>query len=95
MAPVAEQSLLDRGVQSTLTPVSPGFFDVVGIQLLKGRDFSWHDGSRGRRVAILSRSLTERLFGKSDPIGQRIRVGLTAERQDVEVIGVVSDARLW
>jgi predicted permease len=95
VAPVAEQSLLDRGVQSTLTPVSPGFFDVVGIQLLKGRDFSWHDGSRGRRVAILSRSLTERLFGKSDPIGQRIRVGLTAERQDVEVIGVVSDARLW
>jgi ABC-type antimicrobial peptide transport system permease subunit len=35
------------------------------------------------------------LFGNADPIGQRVRGGLTAERQDLEVIGVAADARLY
>jgi predicted permease len=95
VAPVAELSLLERGVQSSRTPVSPGFFDVVGIHIVRGRDFSWQDGSHGRRVTILSQSLAQRLFGASDPIGRHVRVGLTPERQDVEVIGVAADARLY
>jgi predicted permease len=95
VAPITEQSVLEHGVQSARTPVSPGFFDAVGIQVVKGRDFSWQDGSRGRRVTILSQTLARRLFGNGNPIGQRVRVGLTAERQDLEVIGVAADARLY
>jgi putative ABC transport system permease protein len=95
VAPIAEQSLLERGVPSTRTPVAPGFFEVVGIPLVTGRDFSWQDGSRGRPVTILSRSLAQRLFGSTDPIGQRVRIGLAADRQDVEVIGIAADARLY
>ena len=95
VAPISEQSVLERGVQSTGAQVSPGFFDAIGIQLVKGRDFSWQDSSRARRVAILSHSLAQRLFGPGDPIGQRVRVGLTPELQEVEVIGVAADARLY
>jgi putative ABC transport system permease protein len=95
VAPIAEPSVLERGVQSTRTPVSPGFLDAVGVQVVKGRDFSWQDGSRGRPVTILSQSLARRLFGTGDPIGHRVRIGLTPERQDVEVIGVAADARLY
>jgi predicted permease len=95
VAPVAEQALLERGTQSSRTPVSPGFFGVVGIPLVAGRDFSWHDGVRGPRVTILSRSLAGRLFGRMDPIGQHVRVGLSPEDQDVEVVGVAADARLY
>src|SRR5205823_3682718 len=93
-APISEQSVLERGVQSTGAQVSPGFFDAIGIQLVKGRDFSWQDSSRARRVAILSHSLAQRLFGPGDPIGQRVRVGLTPELQVVAVRYVTDRALL-
>jgi ABC-type antimicrobial peptide transport system permease subunit len=46
-------------------------------------------------VTILSQSLARRLFGTSNPVGQRVRVGLAPDRQNVEVIGVAADARLY
>jgi predicted permease len=95
VAPIAEQSVLEHGIESSGTPVSPGFFDTVGIRVVKGRDFSWQDSSHSRRVTILSQSLAQRLFNDRDPIGQRVRVGLDPEYQDVEVVGVAADARLY
>jgi predicted permease len=95
VAPIAEPSLLARGVESTRSPVSPGFFEAVGIPLMQGRDFDWSDRSTGRRVTILSESLARRLFGDRPAVGQHVRVGLPADRQDVEVIGVAADARLY
>jgi predicted permease len=95
VAPSGETAMLERGVLSQKTPVSPGFFAAVGIQLVKGRDFSWSDRSRGRRVAILSESLAKRLFEDRDVIGQRLQMGLQPEPQDLEVIGVAADARLY
>ncbi len=83
------------GVAATRSPVAPGFFAVVGIPVVKGRDFEWRDNSRGPRVTILSQSLARRLFGDADPLGQRVRVGLDPSRDNVEVIGVVADARLY
>ena len=83
------------GVTATRSPVAPGFFAVVGIPVVKGRDFEWRDNSRGPRVTVLSQSLARRLFGGDDPLGQRVRVGLDPSRDNVEVIGVVADARLY
>ena len=95
VAPLSEPSVVEHGVQSSRTPISPGFFSVVGIPLVTGRDFSWQDSANGRRVIILSQSLARRLFGNDNAIGQRVRVGIVADRQDVEVIGVAADARLY
>lgn len=83
------------GVAATRTPVAPGFFDALGIRLINGRDFDWRDESRSQRVAILSESLARRLFGNTDPLGQRVRVGLDPARDALEVIGVVRDARVY
>jgi predicted permease len=83
------------GVQATRSPVAPGFFESVGISMVKGRDFDWRDTSRASRVTVLSQSLARRLFGNSDPLGQRVRVGLDPSRDGLEVIGVVADARLY
>jgi putative ABC transport system permease protein len=95
VAPAGESSVLPNGVESTGSPVSPGFFDAVGIAIVKGRDFGWTDSSRGRRVAVISQSLARRLFGEREAIGQHLRVGLQPERQDLEVVGVAADARLY
>ncbi len=82
-------------VRAVRTPVSPGFFDTLGLRVLTGRDFDWRDHSRSRRVAVLSRGLADRLFGAGAAVGQRIRIGVAPVDQDVEVVGIVADARLY
>jgi predicted permease len=82
-------------VQSDLGPIGPRFFETFDMQLLAGRDLAWGDNSRGRRVAIVSRSLAGRLFPRGDAIGGRIRIGRDPKRRAIEVVGVVSDARLY
>jgi putative ABC transport system permease protein len=95
VAPGGESAMLERGVLSQRTPVSPGFFDAVGIQLVQGRDFAWSDRSRSARVAILSESLAKRLFADRAAIGQRVRIGLQPDVPALEVVGVAADARLY
>ena len=82
-------------VLAVRSAVSPGFFNTLGLPVLSGRDFDWRDHSRGRRVAVISRSLADRLFEGHAAIGQRIRIGVTPETRDLEVVGVVADARLY
>jgi predicted permease len=82
-------------VPAVRTPVSPGFFSTLGLRVLTGRDFDWRDHSRSRRVAVISQSLADRVFGGGTAVGQRIRIGVTPENQDVEVVGIVADARLY
>jgi hypothetical protein len=62
--------------------------------LVRGRDFDWTDDEHHARVAILSRTLAERLFPSGDAVGQRIRFSFMPEFQNLEVVGVVGNARL-
>jgi len=95
VSPIAEPTDLAHGVDAMRTPVSPGFFEAVGIPRVSGRDFSWGDGTRASKVTVISESLARRLFGGASAIGQHVRVGVQPDRQDVEVVGVVADARLY
>jgi putative ABC transport system permease protein len=83
------------GLTATRSPVSPGFFQAIGIRIVSGRDFDWRDNSRGPGVTILSQSLATRLFGNANPVGQRVRIGVDPSRAGLEVIGVAADARLY
>jgi putative ABC transport system permease protein len=95
VARIAETDLLGHGIGAIRSQVAPEFFDVLGIALVSGRDFSWRDSSTARRVVIVSQSLARSLFRDEPAVGQRIRVGVRPEDQDVEVVGVVGDARLY
>jgi putative ABC transport system permease protein len=83
------------GIESLFMAVSPGVFATLDIPIKAGRDFGWNDTSRSHAVAVISDSLARRLFSGTSAIGQRIRVGVSPGRQDVEVVGVVADARLY
>jgi predicted permease len=67
---------------------SPGYFQTLGIPLLAGRDFS-HEAADAPKVAVVSRSLVERLFPNQNPIGQRI----TGGGGTYEIIGVVGNIK--
>jgi predicted permease len=82
------------GIISTSNSVTTGFFRTLGISIIAGRDFAWTDRATAPRVAILSDALARRLFPGSNPLGQRIRVGTQPYRQNLEVIGIVADARV-
>jgi predicted permease len=53
--------------------VSPGYFRTLGIPLLRGREFEVTDDNRHPRLAVVNRTLADRLFPNSDAIGKKVR----------------------
>ena len=86
---------LNTDAQAEWAQVSPGFFDVLGMQMLRGRDFSYTETEKGAKVAIISADLERQVFGEGLGLGQRLRVSARPEWQDAEVIGIVSNARVF
>lgn len=82
-----------HGARSFVVQVSPGYFETLSVPLVTGRDFTWTDDSRQRDVAVISEELASALFPGADPVGRRVRLSGQPDRL-LEVIGVVSDAKL-
>ncbi|MBS1856375.1 MAG: ABC transporter permease [Acidobacteria bacterium] len=60
--------------------VAPGYFNLMRIPLLAGRDFTLadtatrlHDDPEYRKVMIVNREFARRFFGGRDPLGRRVR----------------------
>jgi putative ABC transport system permease protein len=71
--------------------VTPGYFSVLNIRILRGRGFQEEDRNPGARVIVLSRTLTQRLFPGQDPVGQQLRLG--ADEPWLTVVGVADDVK--
>ncbi len=91
----ASASSVQSTIQASMAWVSPGFFKTLGITVLRGRDFNEEDNEHSPRVAILSQSLASRLFPGGQAIGQRINIGSDREGQNLQVVGIVKDSRLY
>jgi putative ABC transport system permease protein len=75
--------------------VSPDYFRVMEIPLLRGRVFTDRDSLRpdGRRdVAIINRRLAERMWPNTDPLGKRINCGDDGA-YCAEIVGIVGDVK--
>lgn len=72
--------------------VVPGFFESVGIPLVKGRDFTTADRTDTPAVAVINQTLAETAWPGEDPIGRRFRFDY-ADGPLLEVVGVARDAR--
>jgi putative ABC transport system permease protein len=69
--------------------VSASFFETMGLKTLLGRTFTQDDFAAGRRLVVVSESFAREYFPGENPVG--VRGGMN---NDVEIIGVVRDARL-
>jgi predicted permease len=78
---------------SGINVVSPEYFNVMGIDLLRGRVFQIDDDERGRDVAIISESTARKYWPNQDPIGRVFRLESEKERK-VEVVGVARDVEV-
>jgi len=82
------------GVQlgASYRAISPGYFQTMGVPLLKGRDFTDRDNSEAPGVAIINQSFARGFFPNEDPIGKRLDIGDGYNRMR-EIVGVVGDTK--
>lgn len=72
-----------------------GYFQTMGMGLLRGRDFTDADVYGRTPVAIISEALARKTFPNEDPVGHRIQWGLDLPVQWATIVGVVSDVRQY
>jgi putative ABC transport system permease protein len=70
-------------------PVSPEYFETLGIPLKRGRAFTSDDRSASPLVAVINEALARRYFGSEDPIGRAV-VMWGKERT---IVGIVQGER--
>src|SRR5262249_37594521 len=94
-----EQVAASASPQSTAEANSamamPGFFQTMGIGLLRGRTFTWQDDDHAPRVALVSESLAHILFPSKDAIGQQIDFTSQPKWKGIQIVGVVSNASVY
>jgi predicted permease len=86
--------------------ISPEYFRIVGMSLVRGRAFQESDSARAPRVAIINETTARHYFGDRNPVGRLIYFPRIDEqnryvpfardlaREDgTEIVGVVRDAR--
>ncbi len=82
--------------------VSPGYFEAMGIPLLRGRLFDERDKAGAARVVVVSESMAKTFWPGEDPLGARItynRGTPEEEQRDVggvgsrEIVGIVGDVK--
>src|SRR5439155_2474765 len=82
-----------------LRMTSPHFFDVLGIPLLAGRDFTDADRAGAEPVSIVSETVAQRLFANGDVVNRHLwwtdpLFGTPAPRRIVGVVADVDDENI-
>jgi predicted permease len=84
-----------QGQEADLEMAMPGFFETAGISLLRGRSFTWQDDEHAPPVAMVSKNFAEKLFPAGNVIVQHLDVITMPKWQNVQIVGVVSNASLY
>ena len=67
------------------------YFTTMGIPLLRGRAFTAQDDEKAPRVGIVSQAFAKKFFPNEDVLGKHVTV--TLRTHDIEIVGVVADAK--
>lgn len=88
----------DVAVTASGRTVSTGYFNLMGIRLIRGRLFSTADAAGAGRAVIVNESLAKRLWPTQDAIGkntfevgQEPSPGVMDPKAAAMIVGVVSD----
>ena len=82
-----------RNPWATWEPVLPGYFQTIGVAIVKGRGFTADDRKDSAPVAVVSESVARRYWPNLDPIGRRLRLVNEPDWQWVTVVGVARETR--
>ena len=81
---------LREPVEIKFNAVSPGFLDVTGTHVIRGRDFTEVDTADAPVIVLVNRTMAQKYWAGQDPIGQVVR--LADGHVDARVVRVTEDA---
>ena len=82
----------ERIGQADFCAATDGYFQVLGIPLLRGRIFDESDGADSPHVAVISDSLARARWPGQDPIGHTIEFGgMDGDLRLLTIVGIVGD----
>jgi len=83
------------------TDVSPGYFDVFTIPIVRGRSFTEQDNEGAPPVVLINEAMAEQFWPNQNPLGDRIVIGdglgprfKNVPRQIIGIVGNTRDADL-
>jgi hypothetical protein len=79
---------------ATTSFASDGYFETLGMRLLRGREFTRNESDNGAPVAVISDSAAQRLWPGQDALGRHLSVSVEfLKARDCQVVGIVNDTR--
>ncbi|MFY9527677.1 MAG: ABC transporter permease [Candidatus Acidiferrales bacterium] len=74
--------------------VSPAFFRLLHIPVVRGRVFGNQDGSNAQRVGVINETMARRFWPKDDPIGRQLKLGASdSDSPWLTIVGIVGDVK--
>lgn len=78
---------------ATYNAIGPGYFAAMGMSMVAGRNIGPQDTATSSRVAVINQTMARRFFGGESPIGRRFGLDGPDHSGDIEIVGVVRDAK--
>jgi predicted permease len=81
----------DPGPHGKVRSVSPGYFQTLGIPLVRGRVFTREDRKQTELAVVIDETLAHRYWPNQDPLGQHINFGSGSPW--MTIVGIVKHAK--
>jgi predicted permease len=83
----------DADVSSNVNEIGPDYFHTLGIPLVAGREFTRSDDARRPKVVIVNDAFVKKFNLGREAVGKRVGMGRRIEKPDMEIVGVVRNAK--
>jgi predicted permease len=83
----------DTNTTASFSLVGADFFRTLGIALIQGRDFTAADGAAAPKVAVVNQAFARKFNLGDHVVGTRVGTGRDSTGLDIEIVGLVQDAK--
>jgi predicted permease len=83
----------DTDVNARFNMIGPDYFRALGIPVLSGREFTRTDNVGAPKVAIVNEAFVKKFNLGRNAVGKRIGTGRRTEQPDMEIVGVIKNAK--
>ncbi len=83
----------DEAADTNIDAVGPDYFRTMGMPLIAGREFTPADNLAAPKVAVVNEAFVRHFLPNQNPLGHRFAAGGGNVQPDIEIVGVVKDAK--
>ncbi|MGH9312361.1 MAG: ABC transporter permease [Vicinamibacterales bacterium] len=83
----------DTDTNARFNEVGSGYFRAMGIPLVTGREFTPSDSLKGQKVAIVNEAFAKKFNLGRDAVGKRMGTEGGSSPKDIEIVGLVQNAK--